>query len=228
VAAIADIASATRDTVGRYFSLVSLLPAVVLTTYTFLLVSSGAWSHELRLGKAFGALVHLSLSEGIALVLVAIVVASVLHPLQLGMVQFFEGYCCSGPVAVHVRGVGVALFRRRYARLRKRHVSAELALQQDGDHPGDGPAVRHFVLVSKCDEAARQLSELPAPDEIMPTRLGNVLRFYERRVGVPYGLDAVRAMPYVSRVASVEDMAYVNDQRSNLDLVSRGVSSLTV
>jgi hypothetical protein len=75
--------------------------------------------------------------------------------------------------------------------------------------------------VSKRDEAARQLSELPSPGEIMPTRLGNVLRFYERRVGVPYGLDAVRAMPYVSRVASAQDMAYVNDQRSNLDLAVR-------
>jgi hypothetical protein len=221
VAAIADLASATRDTVGRYFSLVSVLPAAVLTTYTFLLVSSGAWSHEPQLGKAFGALVKLTLSEGIGLALAAIVLASVLHPLQFCMIQFLEGYWGSGPIAVHVRGLGVALFRRRYVRLRKRHISAELALQQNTDHLRDGLGMRHFALVSKRDEATRLLVEMPSPDEIMPTRLGNVLRFYERRVGVPYGLDAVRVMPYVSRVASAEDMAYVNDQRSNLDLAVR-------
>jgi hypothetical protein len=221
VAAVADIASATRDTVGRYFSLVSLLPAVVLTTYSFLLVSSGAWSHEPRLGRAFGALVKLSLGEAIGLVLVAVVVASVLHPLQFSMVQLLEGYWGSGPIAAHARSLGVVLFRRRYMRLRKRHVYAGLALDQKADHLAEDLPIRHFALLSKREEATRLLSELPPPDEVMPTRLGNVLRFYERRAGAPYGLDAVRVMPYVSRVASAEDMAYVNDQRSNLDLAVR-------
>jgi hypothetical protein len=221
VAAIADIASVTRDTVGRYFSLVSLLPSIVLTTYGFLLVSSGASSHEPHLGRAFSALVKLSLGEGIGLVLVAIVVASVLHPLQFSMVQFLEGYWGSGPVAVRVRGLSIALSRRRYMRLQKRHIDATVALLQEADRPTDSRVIRHFAMLAQRDEATRLLAELPSSDEIMPTRLGNVLRFYERAVGAPYGLDAVRAMPYMSRVAPGEDMAYINDQRSNLDLAVR-------
>lgn len=220
MAAIADVANATRDTVGRYFSLVSMLPSIVLTTYGFLLVSSGAWRHEPHIGRAFHALISLSLGEGIGLAILAIVMAAVLHPLQLSMVQLFEGYWGPGPVAVGARGLGVALFRIRYMRLQKRHVEALVALEQEHNPASDRPG-RRLALLCQRDEAARLLAELPVADEIMPTRLGNVLRFYERAVGAPYGLDAVRVMPYISRVAPPNDMAYVNDHRSNLDLAIR-------
>ena len=62
---------------------------------------------------------------------------------------------------------------------------------------------------------------MPSLGQMMPTRLGNVLRYYERKAGAPYGLDAVQVMPYLSRIASSEDLAYVNDQRSSLDLAVR-------
>lgn len=75
--------------------------------------------------------------------------------------------------------------------------------------------------MSQRDEAGRLKEEVLSGEDIMPTRLGNVLRYYERKAGAPYGLDAVRVMPYLSRVAPSEDMAYVNDQRSSLDLAVR-------
>jgi hypothetical protein len=58
-------------------------------------------------------------------------------------------------------------------------------------------------------------------DDIMPTRLGNVLRKYERQAGSQYGLDAVSVIQQISFVASAERLAYVGDQRQLLDLSVR-------
>jgi hypothetical protein len=221
VAGVEDFASAARDTVGKYFSLVSVLPAAVLTVYVFLLVNSGAWSRHPQASRAFHALAKLNVPEGIGLAVLALAVALVLHPLQVSAVQVLEGYWGSGPVATNLRGVCIAVFRHRYMRLERRHVGASLALEQETCDPTESPSIRHFARLSRREAAIRLLAELPSADEIMPTRLGNVLRFYERRAGLSYGLDAVRVMPYLSRVASADDMAYVNDQRSNLDLAVR-------
>ena len=58
-------------------------------------------------------------------------------------------------------------------------------------------------------------------DDIMPTRLGNVLRKYERQAGSQYGLDAVSLIQQISFVAPTARLAYVGDQRQLLDLSVR-------
>ena len=58
-------------------------------------------------------------------------------------------------------------------------------------------------------------------DDIMPTRLGNALRRYERKAGAQYGLDAVSVIHQISFVAPVGRLAYVGDQRQLLDLSVR-------
>lgn len=58
-------------------------------------------------------------------------------------------------------------------------------------------------------------------DDIMPTRLGNVLRKYERQAGSQYGLDAVSVIQQISFVAPAGRLAFVGDQRQLLDLSVR-------
>ncbi len=58
-------------------------------------------------------------------------------------------------------------------------------------------------------------------DDIMPTRLGNALRRYERQAGSQYGLDAVSVIHQISFVAPAGRLAYVGDQRQLLDLSVR-------
>lgn len=219
--AIADIASSTRETVGRYFSLVSALPAVLLVAYTSVLIASGAWRRAPSFERAFHVLADLSVGEVAVLLVAALGVALVLHPLQLVMVQVLEGYWGSGPVAVRLRAAWMAWQKHRYMALHKRNTRAVLALRNGADELADHRAFRYYTLVSQRSETRRLQAERPSADQIMPTRLGNVLRYYERKAGAPYGLDAVRVMPYLSRIAPSEDMAYVNDQRSSLDLAVR-------
>jgi hypothetical protein len=58
-------------------------------------------------------------------------------------------------------------------------------------------------------------------DDIMPTRLGNALRKYERQAGAQYGLDAVSVIQHISFVAPAERLAYIDDQQQLLDLSVR-------
>ncbi len=58
-------------------------------------------------------------------------------------------------------------------------------------------------------------------DEVMPTRLGNVMRRYERQAGSQYKLDAVSVIEQISFVAPAGRLAYVGDQRQLLDLSVR-------
>lgn len=83
---------------------------------------------------------------------------------------------------------------------------------------------------SIADENARLAAGYPLPndvgmheeyDDMMPTRLGNALRKYERQAGSQYGLDAVSVIQQVSFVAQPERLAYVGDQRQLLDLSVR-------
>src|SRR5674536_368784 len=55
----------------------------------------------------------------------------------------------------------------------------------------------------------------------MPTRLGNALRRHEDAVGRPYDLNAVGVMPHIALCAPPEHLAYLNDQRTLLDLSVR-------
>jgi hypothetical protein len=48
-----------------------------------------------------------------------------------------------------------------------------------------------------------------------------MLRRYERLAGAPYGIDAVHAVPYLALVGADKDVAYLDDQRANLDLAVR-------
>lgn len=83
---------------------------------------------------------------------------------------------------------------------------------------------------SIADESMRLAAQYPRPnvvgtheeyDNLMPTRLGNALRKYERQAGSQYGLDAVPVIQQISFVAQPERLAYVGDQRQLLDLSVR-------
>jgi hypothetical protein len=74
------------------------------------------------------------------------------------------------------------------------------------------------------DEAFRLLTKYPEdPGETMPTRLGNMLRRYERLAGEPYGLDAAVATSALAQVANVPLREYHDDARNEMDLSVRMV-----
>ena len=219
MANIADVAGATRDSIGRYFSLVSFIPSALLVAYAFILLSSGVLHHPPDPQSVVRATSHLSLAEVAALLVLSVGLGLVLHPLQFAMVQLLEGYWGTGGIAQQARTTRIWWHWRRLVALGERAGYYDNQLEQ---LPEDGDSQEQITLLSKRDEADRLSAEQPTELHlVMPTRLGNVLRYYESNAGIPYGLDAIQVMPYLARVASAEDMDYVNDQRSNLDLAVR-------
>jgi hypothetical protein len=201
---------------------VSALPSIVLVCYTYLLVAGDAWSGHPNWQRAVDSFVHLGIGGTLALLGLSIAVALALHPLQFALVQLLEGYWGVSPLAERARGARMRHHWERVLQLRLRQSRSRVALRKRGPTDEDDDLRTRMRLVSQIAEAGRILQTQPAePDQVMPTRLGIVLRYYESAAGEPYGLRAIQVMPYLARVARPEDMAYVNDQRSQLDLAVR-------
>jgi uncharacterized protein (DUF486 family) len=212
--------SGVSGAIGRYFSIVSFIPSFFLIGFTFALIDSGAWSGTgepdwARAGNAFTHLGNLAV-----LILISIALGVVVHPVQFALVQFFEGYWGTGRLAQRARAARV-----RYHLERLRDVQfgnnqrAQLALENGEDLPQPNSRVG---LLSIVEESQRTIDGYPIDDDdMMPTRLGNVLRRYERLAGSQYGLDAVGIIRHVALVAPAQRVDYVNDQRQLLDLSVR-------
>jgi hypothetical protein len=211
--------SGVSGAIGRYFSIVSFIPSLLLASFTFALIQSGAWTGDggpswSRAGEAFTHLGTLAL-----LVLISVVLGIALHPLQFSLVQFFEGYWGAGRFAQRLRIARIRHHRHRLAGFRDgRGAKAGVALGQEADPE------KRVELMSWRDEAARLEGGYPVldhEDAVMPTRLGNVLRRYERLAGYQYQLDAIQVIRHIAFVAPAEHVEYLNDQRELLDLSVR-------
>jgi len=194
---LADLTAGTRQTIGRYFSVVSVAPSLLFVIYTFVLVRSGAWNHHPNWSGAVGALEHIGIGGGIVLIVLAVGLGIGVHPLQFGLVQFMEGYWGANAIARKARDIRIARHRQRFISLRNKDA--------DGDQ-----------------EAGRLLTLYPKESSlVMPTRLGNVLRRYEVLAGRQYELNLLTVLPHIALVAQPEDVRYLDDQRAQLDLAIR-------
>lgn len=198
-------------TVGRYFTVVSVVPSLLLVAFIIIMVKSGAWGHEPDFGEGIRALTQLGLGGTFALILGALALGVVLHPLQFALVQLLEGYW----------GVSAFSSALRENRIRY-HLRRLYELDAHGkrsSQPADNwdPVIRRAVRA----EARRLRSVYPDVMDVMPTRLGNALRAAERNIGSAVGLDIVDFAPHLIVVAPRAHADYVNDQRTALDLATR-------
>lgn len=229
MADLSQIASSTRDSIGRYFSLVSALPSAMLIAWTVLLVESGAWSGRPDLAAAVHGFSEIGVGGAAGLALASLVLGVVLHPIQFAFVQFLEGYWGLSRFARRMRFIRIRYHGERLERLREESTRlavqiADLQERRIRGREAEKDLLERSIteLTSVNDEIERLLAMAPTTHRAtMPTRLGNVLRRYEWTVGKAYGIATIITVPYLSRVAAPGDMDYVNDQRSQLDLAVR-------
>lgn len=194
--------------VGRYFAIVSFIPSLLLVTWALLLAGTGAWSGPPDWARSLRSLTDVTVSGIVVFLLVAIVVAALLHPLQFALVQMLEGYWGTSKFAVRLR----TLRTKAYVAKRLRLVRLETAGLPEDDEPD-----LDMSLVAGA-EAARKLTYLPeSPWEMLPTRLGNVLRRHELDAGREYNLPVLTFAGQLAHVAPTSQVQYVNDQRTALD-----------
>lgn len=102
---------------GRYFSLVSMLPALLLVLWVYSLLTSGAWSHPPQVGMAAHAFAKWSLGDAAWALVATLVLALFLHPLQFATTQVLEGYWGTTPAARAAMTYRVLSHRRRRSRM---------------------------------------------------------------------------------------------------------------
>jgi hypothetical protein len=161
----ADAALSVGNRIGRYFSLVSMLPALLLVVWTYVLIVSGAWSGSPNLDAITARLAHWSL-PGLSWAIVAtLFVALFLHPLQFATTQALEGYWGTFAPARAAMARRIIHHRRRRAgldQLEQTHRQAwqdsadEVLLQQHADDVAHGDLSAEMPGPTAWDEATRR------------------------------------------------------------------------
>lgn len=146
---LTDITAGTRQTIGRYFSVVSMVPSSLFVVYVYVLVRSGAWVHGPNWVAAMDALVRVGAGGAFVLIALGVALGVVVHPLQFGLVQLLEGYWGTNAVARKIRELRVRHHRKRADALEDKDV--------EGDH-----------------EAGRLLAQYPT-DPALSCRLSLVM-----------------------------------------------------
>jgi len=216
---VASTLTSGAGKVGRYFAVVSVLPATVLVIYTYGLARVG-WSDSVR----WSAVGEVGATELLLVSFVALVIALALNPLQFALIQVLEGYWGTSRLAVEIALVRTMHHRRRREALVARGSRPAQWLGRNADavlkEGSAPPALVRAAIVAA--EYQRALASYPDQhDEIMPTRLGNVLRRYERSVGTAYGLDPITTIPRLAMVGGEREIGYVQNQRVQLELAIR-------
>jgi hypothetical protein len=225
--------TAFAATIGRYFTIVSVVPSLLLVAYLVVLARSHAWSGTPDMSAGIRSLAQLGLGGTFALILASLALGLVLHPLQVALTQFLEGYWGVSRFWAGLRGNRIRHHvRRRQALRNQAYKESEIVRKHYevvDDHRNGGPLgpehLENPALATRqsAHVAAQRLQDLYPTDvrDVMPTRLGNVLRAAEKRAGGSLKLDVIAFAPHLMMVAPRPHAEYVNDQRTALDLALR-------
>jgi hypothetical protein len=242
---VAEVASAAVETgrsIGRYFTVISMVPSLLFVLYVYGLFTANAWPGPFQPVKALHAAENLSIAKIVALLVAALLLGLVLHPFQFAMTQLLEGYWGRSCIGLGLARWRIMHYRRVVRDLRDDATEAnkewkkavapdpatrDLLAQMEPrertdwidmwlDSESGDPVLADYLRAQVLRAALRQYPD--AWRRMMPTRLGNVLRRYEDKAGQQYGLDIVRIAPHLNLVAFQEHRQYVDDCRKGLDL----------
>lgn len=229
MSSLADLATGAVQSIGRYFGVVSVIPSALLVVFVDILILSKSWTGSPDWSSGINEIAHPGLGGFVLLTLASLGVALALHPMQFAIVQFFEGYWGNSGPAQRLRIKRIITYQRLMDKLELQQIEADdqlVKLDELGvfnTHATAQSLALRAALMSLSDEAARirEASFPQAQSDAMPTRLGNVMRRFERRSGSQYELDAPLVFSHIMLVSPAEYVAYVNDQRQQLDLAIR-------
>lgn len=215
---------------GKYFQLVSIVPAGVVVLATYSVVAAGAPMQAPDPATLASTIRDINLAIAAGLASSVLILAMMMHPFQFAWTQALEGYW--GPSSV---GQEAMLSRARIHLDRRRRLAKAAAKARLESQTAAG-AVRnsrtdlelhiaevHLLRASiRRQEALRALDRYPSkPARTMPTGMGNRLRHYEDLAGERYGIKAVSLIPHLLGAAPDQHAARVDDARVDLDLAVR-------
>ena len=204
---------------GGRFYLIGYLPTYAATLFLLLLVWAGApvWrghpGRRIRFTTAWATASHLNLGEVVVVALGVALLAVILQPLQLALVNLAQGSWPRSPGAT---------WARQRQKNRRDLLARAAQLPQDPDLTSEA--------IQRAGTAGYQLHRrYPLPDHLLqPTTLGNVLAAMQDTAGRAYGLDAVTAWPRLYPVLGEQCKTLVDDRRDTLDASVRLAATMAV
>jgi hypothetical protein len=176
------------------FNLVGLVPSALLATAMGALAASGAFSGAPNLNLLAARFREVNVFIASVIFLAVFSAALVMHPFQLLLVRILEGYWEDVPVLRKLRYIGVEINRRRCWEIAEVAQDKELSMRL---YP-------------------------PATEDLLPTRLGNVLRSAERQAGQNHGFsEPVEMLPRIHPYMSPSLAENISDARDELDTACR-------
>lgn len=195
--------------VGPRLSLLGLLPNLMLFGIVGALVAAGAPQREPTFKNLAAAAAGWGTGETLLLAVGLLVLALVVHPLQISLVRLLEGYWGNAPgareLAVHAT-----------ARQAKHRAALVAATRFEGAGQPDAATLQRMQA-----SAALLAQRYPSAERLMPTALGNALRAAEDRPQRAYGLDGVVVWPRLYPLLPEAMHALLNDTRTQMDLALR-------
>jgi hypothetical protein len=193
VSGTAPLGEIAKSVTAR-FNLVGLVPSALFAVGIGALVASGSFSGVPSMHLLAVRLREINVLIASIAFLAVLSAALVLHPFQLLLVRILEGYWEDIPALRNLRFVGVEINRRR----------------------------RMKILKEKKDAALMSRLYPELTSELLPTRLGNVLRAAERRAGRNYGFtDPIAMLPRIYPYISAPLAEAIGDARDELDIACR-------
>jgi hypothetical protein len=179
---------------SKYFVVGFFLPAFVAVFSLWLAASSAFVPNAL---DQYSQPTELLILGGVALV-----AGLALSGVSYYVTRFFEGYplerLSRWPVARLVDRGALALQRRRYDRL--------LAIRRDKSRP-DKDRIRALSHLDRF---------YPRREALLPTRLGNAIRAFERHSNKRWGLDGVTIWPRIEALLSADERELLEDSKINV------------
>lgn len=119
--------------VGKYFRLISVLPATLVVFSVYLLIAGGAPGSEPSLSAIAEAVGGLDLGGATALAFTVLIVGMMIHPLQFPATQLLEGYWGRSSLARTAMFSRALLHFERRSQYTKQADSARRRLQEHLD-----------------------------------------------------------------------------------------------
>jgi len=225
----------TKTLGGDRFTLVNLMPAVILVGFVSFLAATGLYTDAPADIRGLPEAVTRNAGVAVIAVFGVFVLAFLLRPFQVALVWVLEGYWNRWPSLDELTAWAVEWHRRRLH-------TATVEYEADTTVPSPEPLFRNVVDAERMRRKAkvrrahalRVVSQYPvervrygrdgeaeSDDRLMPTMLGNVLREGEDTAGDRYGLDlpaiAPRLHPYINEKLGASITR-------NLDLIEAGAA----
>jgi hypothetical protein len=201
---------------GKMILLGTLFPVLIVSILNVLLVAP-----ILPFGPAIqNQLRRIAIGEdkwsAVALLFVVLVITGVLYNLNIPIIRVYEGYPWQHSY------LGEAFSKRKKERFNEAIPlrQAVRCLRQDLIRIDPNDTVAQSLQADQTALALFINSELPDREEfVLPTRLGNVIRCFERYSYVAYGIDAIVLWPRFMGKIDSAFAATIDEAKTSLDFM---------